>query len=405
MDDFNLRLRALNKPLDLSISQETLNANTAMFQGRQLPVAPSAAAARAGKRWPLVDVVDVQDISGRTAPTALPEPGLAGELVDEVLPALGTSEAAPIAAKRRSREHLPWVEELDLAAERAEAARLAQAGLRAQALAQRLQVCQDEAASACQALQQQALQGWAQAERESQALAGRLRWPLLIEASLPQAQARIADWRSELGEALVRADSLADHALKEQQRTLQRQAQALGLQEARNAELQRLLRQQIAQAQALHQTQPKSLSQEAFLAHKKAQALSRRRATLAAKKLVKEAEAQRELQALAAEPARAGEEAAEHGARLAGEAQAERERAELAAFLHIDLKLGSANAQPLNLASIHLPPAPQTPALDLGALGDLSQVLAKVTQSSRQPAPEPEALDLHSVVKAAQGRR
>ncbi|WP_221439685.1 hypothetical protein [Roseateles oligotrophus] len=95
--------------------------------------------------------------------------------------------------------------------------------------------------------------------------------------------------------------------------------------------------------------------------------------------------------------------------------------------MHIDLKAGEANAGPapldlgqiqlpefsaqqpqaqaLNLASIHLPQTPQTPALDLGVLGDLSQMLAKVTQSSRQAGPEPEALDLHSVVKAAQGRR
>ncbi|RQO62544.1 hypothetical protein DBR47_04795, partial [Paucibacter sp. KBW04] len=131
------------------------------------------------------------------------------------------------------------------------------------------------------------------------------------------------------------------------------------------------------------------------------------------------------LQAQEAEAALARE-----SARLAREAQAERERAELAAFLHIDLKVNEANAesgafdlgqihlpglspaqelaaaQPMDLASLHLPqPTPATADLDLGALGDLGQMLAKVAQSSRQATPEPQALDLHRVAEAAQLRR
>ena len=333
LDDFNERLRALNRPLDLSISQETLNANTAMFQGQQVPVAPSAAAARAEKRWQMDDVVDVEDISERTASVALPEHGRASEFVDEVLPALGESSVPPASSKRRSREYLPWVEELDLAAERAEAARLELALARSNDLALSLQICQDELGLTCQALQAEAERGLAQAVRESQALYQRLRWPVLVNASLSHSHIRIAAWRAALGEALVRADSLAEHALKDQQRVLlhqvrerlalaaavfrlekeqaerQAQAQALerAMQEARAAELQCLLQQQISQAQAKHQAEVESIAREALLAYKKAQALSRRRATLAVKKLVKEAQALREAQALAAEKADKGE--------------------------------------------------------------------------------------------------
>ena len=151
-----------------------------------------------------------------------------------------------------------------------------------------------------------------------------------------------------------------------------------------------------------------------------------RAAELAAQRAEAEAQA-----VAAAQLAEAQEAARREQVRLAREAQAERERAELAAFLHINLNVSQANAKPaafdptqiqirelapqqeastaqaleLDLASIQLPPAAPAAALDLGALGDLSQVLAKVAQSSRQAAPAPEALDLQRVAQAAQLRR
>ncbi|MEL4180447.1 hypothetical protein AABB87_16650, partial [Roseateles sp. PN1] len=173
-------------------------------------------------------------------------------------------------------------------------------------------------------------------------------------------------------------------------------------------------------------------AEEAMARQAQVKALAEQRAAdQAAELALAEARATAAAQLAEAQETEAQEVARREQARLAREAQAERERAELAAFLHIDLNVGLANAKSaafdptqiqirelapqqdastaqaleLDLASIQLPPATPAPALDLGALGDLSQMLAKVAQTSRQAAPAPEALDLHRVAQAAQLRR